>query len=67
MENLKKILKEERMKQGLSQQQLAEAAGVSKRAIAHWENGTRKMNVESADKVFKCLHKRIVIGEVNGK
>ncbi len=59
---LGKIMKEERIKQGLSQQELAEAAGVSKRAIAYWENGKRKMSVESADKVFKNLHKEIIIG-----
>lgn len=56
-------MKEERIRQGLSQQELAEAAGVSKRAIAYWENGKRKMSVESADKIFRNLHKGIVIGK----
>ena len=58
-----KIVKDERIRQGLSQQQLADAAGVTKRAIAHWENGTRKMGLDSADKVFKALHVSVVIGE----
>lgn len=61
--NLEKIMKQERIKQGLSQENLAKAAGVSKRAIAYWENGTRKMNLASADQIFKALHKTIVIGE----
>lgn len=43
--------------------ELAEAAGVSKRAIVYWENGKRKMSVESADKIFRNLHKEIVIGK----
>lgn len=61
--DLGKILQEERKNQGLSQQNLADLAGVTKRAIAYWENGTKSMNVESADKVFKALHITIKIGE----
>lgn len=61
--DLGKILKEERIKHGFSQQKLAEEAGVTKRAIIYWESGKKKMNVESADKVFKALHVSVVIGE----
>ena len=61
--NLGKTLQEERKKQGLSQKKLADMAGVTKRAIAYWENGTKSMSVESADKVFKALHVTIKIGE----
>ena len=61
--NLGKILQEERKKQGLSQQNLADMAGVTKRAIAYWEKGTKSMSVESADKIFKALHITIKIGE----
>ena len=61
--DLGKILKEERIKRGLSQQKLADKAGVTKRAIIYWENGKKKMNVESAYKVFKALHVSVVIGE----
>lgn len=61
--NVEKILKEERMKQGISQQQLADMAGVTKRAISYWENGKRKMTVDSADKIFKVLHVSIILGE----
>lgn len=60
--NLGKILQEER-KAGLSQQNLADMAGVTKRAIAYWEKGTKSMSVESADKIFKALHITIKIGE----
>lgn len=61
--DLGNILQEERNKQGLSQQKLADLAGVTKRAIAYWENGMKKMSVESADKVFKALHVTVKIGE----
>lgn len=61
--NLGKVLKEERQRQGISQQALADAAGVTKRAIIYWENGKKNMNVESADKVFKALHISVIIGE----
>ena len=62
--NLGKILQEERKRQGLSQQNLADLAGVTKRAIAYWEKGTKNMSVESADKIFKALHLTIKIGEL---
>lgn len=58
-----KILKEERIKRGLSQKKLAEAAGVTARAIIYWESGQRQMNIENADKLFKALHTSIKIGE----
>lgn len=60
---LREILQEERTKQGLSQQKLANMAGVTKRAIAYWENGERHMSVESADKVFKALNVTVRIGK----
>lgn len=64
--DLGKLLKEERQKQKLSQQTLAQKAGVTKRAIIYWENGERKMSVDNADKVFKALHVSITIGEQSG-
>lgn len=60
---LSEFLREKRTKQGLSQQELADKAGVTKRAIAYWENGERHMSVESADKVFKALNVTIKIGK----
>lgn len=62
MANLGMILKDERVKKGLSQEKLAEMAGVTKRAIVYWENGKRQMSVESADKVFRVLKVTIKIG-----
>ncbi len=56
------LIKKERIKQGMSQKKLAEAAGVTIRAIAYWENGQRLMSVENADKVFKALNIQVVLG-----
>lgn len=61
--NFGKYLKEERLKQGKTQKQIANSAGVTKRAIAYWENNERQMSVENADKVFKALHVSVVIGK----
>lgn len=58
-----KIIKEARIKQGLSQKDLAEAIGVTTRAIIYWETGQRKISLESADKIFKALHMSMKIGE----
>lgn len=57
-----KILKEERIAQGLSQEKLANMAGVTKRAIAYWESGQKNMSIESADKVFSALNVKIIVG-----
>lgn len=61
--DLGKLVKEERVKQGMSQRKLAETAGVTPRAIIYWESGQRQMSVENADKVLKALHVSIKIGE----
>lgn len=59
-----KIIKEERIRQGMSQLQLAEKIGYTPRSILYWEKGKRRMTLESADKVFKALHISMQIGEV---
>ncbi len=59
-----KIIKEARRKQGMTQSDLAEAVGVTKRAVIYWEGGKRNISLEYADKVFKALHMSIQIGEI---
>ena len=59
---LGKILKEKRISKGLTQAELASKAGVTIRAITYWENGKKHMTVESADKVFRVLGAKLVIG-----
>lgn len=56
------LIREERMKQKMSQKQLAEAAGVTTRAVVYWENGQRQISLENADKVFKALNVKVTIG-----
>ena len=58
-----KFLKEQRKKQKISQQALADAVGVSQKAISFWEHGQRKMWIEYADKVFAALGVSVVIGK----
>ncbi|EGT0644515.1 helix-turn-helix domain-containing protein [Citrobacter braakii] len=52
MNNLKKLRKEA----GISQASLADALDVSQGAIAHYEKGIRKLNVESAKKIIEALN-----------
>ena len=63
--DLGKILKEKRIEKGMTQAELAEKAGVTIRAITYWEGRKKCMTVESADKVFKALGERLVIGADN--
>lgn len=58
-----KILKEKRISCGMSQQELADRAGVTKRAVNYWENGKRKMTIESADRVFKAMDMPLILGK----
>lgn len=58
-----KILQNERKKRGISQAKLAEMTGLTIRAISYWENGKRKMTLENADKVFKALNTKIIVGQ----
>lgn len=60
--NFGNILKVEREKQGLTKYRLAKMANVTETAIRYWESGERKMNIDSADKVFKALGVTVMIG-----
>lgn len=57
-----KMIRKARLEKGLSQKELAEAIGVTTRAIIYWENGQRKISLECADKIFKALHMGLWIG-----
>ena len=54
-----------RQDRGMTQEALAEKAGVTIRSITYWENGKKKMTVDSADKVFCALGEKYVIGDKN--
>ena len=61
------ILKNLRIEQKLSQQELADRANVTRTIISYWETGKRKMTMESADKVFRALGKKIVLDDIEAK
>lgn len=52
MNNLKKLRKQA----GISQSALASALGVSQGAVAHYEKGIRRVNVEGAKKIIETLN-----------
>lgn len=45
-----------RLKQGLSQPQLAERANLSSQSVSNFENGKAKMSIESFVSILKALH-----------
>ena len=62
-EEIRELIKEERIKQGKTREELAEEAHVSVRLIEYWESGKRKAtNIETLDKVLRALGKEWIIG-----
>lgn len=60
---LEEMVREERLKRGISQYKLAEMTGFTRRAIVYWETGKRKMTVDAADTVFKALGVTVLLGK----
>ena len=56
IEQLGKAIKNARVKNGLSQEQLAELLGVSPSHIKHMESGLRKPSVENLFQLARILH-----------
>ena len=48
-------IKEKRIAAGMSQEQLAEASGVTRASISRYENGERRPNVWTAIKIARAL------------
>lgn len=59
-----KIIEKERKNKNISKVKLAEMIGCTTRAIDYWENGTRSISLENADKIFKALGATITIGAI---
>ena len=55
-------LREQRIRQELSHEKLAKAAGVSKRSLIYWEQGAKEISLDNADKVLKALNVSLTIG-----
>lgn len=67
MINIGKNLREYREKSGITQQQVADAIGVSKGAIGHWENNIRSVNLVIIERLAKLYHTTVgnLIGDEN--
>ena len=58
---LAKTLKEERLKAGLTQQQLAERIGTKKTYISRVENGKTDIQLSTLYRIFEGLGKRVAL------
>lgn len=61
IEEIRKLIKEERIKQGIGVGELARKTGVTRRAVQYWESGKRGMSLENAVKVLNILGMKILI------
>lgn len=62
LNNINDLIRDTRIKKGLSMQKLADLSGVSKRTIVYWERQGREISIQNADKVCKVLGIKYVIG-----
>lgn len=53
--HMNKTMKKLRKKNGISQKELADLVGTSQSAISNYENGNRKLNIETAQKIAIAL------------
>lgn len=58
---LAQTLREERIRAGLTQQQLAELVGTKKTYISRLENGKQNMNLTTLFRLFDCLGRKVAI------
>lgn len=63
MEIIAELIKQERMKQELSYEEIAKRVGVTSRSIRLWEKQERSISLENADKIMKALNVSIVVGK----
>lgn len=54
-------LREERIRAGLTQQQLAELMGTKKAYISRVETGKQNLNLTTLFRLFECLGKKVAI------
>lgn len=63
------IFKEQRLKNGLSQEEVAAAVGVTRQAVCQWENGgayPRGENLLKVAELYHCTVDDLLRGEHNG-
>ncbi len=61
IEGIRKLIKEERVKQGMGVGELVRKAGVTRRSVQYWESGKRGMSLKNAVKVLNTLGMKILI------
>ena len=54
-------LREERIRAGLTQQQLADLMGTKKAYISRVETGKQNLNLTTLFRLFECLGKRVAV------
>lgn len=54
--HIAKILKEERIKKGISQEELAQYCGVSKSSVSKWEKGITSPSIYQLPKIANFYH-----------
>lgn len=59
--NISKLIKEERIKKGLSVLELSKLSGISFKTIYLWESGDRNITFKSLEKLLLIFGKEIVI------
>lgn len=57
-------LREERIRAGLTQQQLADMVGTKKAYISRVETGKQNLNLTTLFRLFDCLGKRVAISVI---
>lgn len=57
-------LREERIRAGLTQQQLADMVGTKKAYISRVETGKQNLNLTTLFRLFECLGKKVAISVV---
>ncbi|MEO1815305.1 MAG: helix-turn-helix transcriptional regulator [Acetobacterium sp.] len=58
---INEIIKKERESKNLTQSELLELSGISKRSISHWESGNRMPHFDSIKPVLDVLGLKIEI------
>lgn len=58
---INEILKKEREARNLTQGQLSELSGISKRTLSHWESGNRMPHLDNIEPVLEVLGLKIEI------
>lgn len=57
------IVKKQRMNKKISQEELAEKVGVTRKTIYQWEKGEQEITITHADKLCKALGIKITLGK----